>query len=564
MPAARRTPFMSAVRILVPSPGQTPPLTTSSRFMRTAHSWAARGTRLWKSAHIFIVPTSAPPGRLRHEPPRRGHMRQAFCPPPSRRPRTALPRPSSHEHQYRNRRVESHHLDPCGLPVPDRPPRRPLPRPAVSGTPRATQSWAGRLGHVRPRGRPMAGKTSNMSCWISRGCLCQAGTRSWPSSVRAITGCCRERVELGRCSRACAAAGAQPSSTPTIGWRSMGAEKPTALRRELRDSRVGFHCSSAASKTSLVAILPMGTLRARRPLTRLVGSLTPVSSTEPVPSPLWTGCRSFRVRAREPTSRAVVAAVEHVVWLGTPYCVRSQDLQHYYLNDFQSERYWLAETGTPEIFELKFSYIQGVGPRKLCCGGIFEPIALIDTICFRWTMRKAVHMDSGVKHIEEGTCGLAKCHTASGVVDTIISAPMAILSADYRSIGRRIYVSLPLNVPHRHYTGPSVVCFCCSELGPDLFMIMSNPNSRQPRRETSPILAERKDYFIAVLEESRQSQGCEGELRTLYRLRSATEISPAGSATTIALSGASAGNASAVEMSYVCRSASAHMYTFMT
>jgi hypothetical protein len=81
--------------------------------------------------------------------------------------------------------------------------------------------------------------------------------------------------------------------------------------------------------------MPKATFRVRQPPVRAFGSLTPVSSTEPVLGCVFlipysvfstkkstvtrherwplTGCRALRVTARELTSRAVVAAVGHVV-----------------------------------------------------------------------------------------------------------------------------------------------------------------------------------------------------------------------------------------------------------
>jgi alpha-L-rhamnosidase len=36
--------------------------------------------------------------------------------------------------------------------------------------------------------------------------------------------------------------------------------------------------------------------------------------------------------------------------------LRCTDLQHYYANNFQTDRFWLAGTGAPEVFEPQFSY----------------------------------------------------------------------------------------------------------------------------------------------------------------------------------------------------------------
>lgn len=88
-----------------------------------------------------------------------------------------------------------------------------------------------------------------------------------------------------------------------------------------------------------------------------------------------TGRRSLRVRARGLTSPAVIAAVEPVVvrWARLSPKVSlvmvdydeklaRADRQYYYSNNFQLDHYWLAGTGTPEVFELKFSYKQGYVP----------------------------------------------------------------------------------------------------------------------------------------------------------------------------------------------------------
>ncbi|KAJ7016292.1 hypothetical protein C8F04DRAFT_1163113, partial [Mycena alexandri] len=111
---------------LGPSPAQTPPLpTTDDLFTLSANgalSWAARRTR--RTCESPRTSSTLPRRRLdvctttrfavdtgrRHSVPRpRGVLGRLF------RAHLLL-----HEHQYRNRRVESHLLDPCELPAPDR------------------------------------------------------------------------------------------------------------------------------------------------------------------------------------------------------------------------------------------------------------------------------------------------------------------------------------------------------------------------------------------------------------------------------------------------------------
>ncbi|KAJ7818939.1 hypothetical protein B0H13DRAFT_2378618 [Mycena leptocephala] len=113
------------------------------------------------------------------------------------------------------------------------------------------------------------------------------------------------------------------------------------LSRELRGGV--FPCGESTLDIPEVK----GTIqRARQLPTHVVGSLTPVSITEPV-----SGC---------------VFLILYLVFIVAGWVsLAASGPKHCYSNNFQSDRYWLAGTGTPEVFELKFSYIRSsAGPWR--------------------------------------------------------------------------------------------------------------------------------------------------------------------------------------------------------
>ncbi|KAF7354273.1 hypothetical protein MVEN_01115400 [Mycena venus] len=112
--------------------------------------------------------------------------------------------------------------------------------------------------------------------------------------------------------------------------------------------------------TALVAVAPKGTLvRARQPPTRLIGSLTPVSITQPVPGQFVAAFERVVagwVRLTVSGPKGSLVTVHYGEKLNPDGTVIYQDTQHYYANNFQTDRFWLAGTGAPEVFEPQFSY----------------------------------------------------------------------------------------------------------------------------------------------------------------------------------------------------------------
>ncbi|KAJ7184949.1 bacterial alpha-L-rhamnosidase-domain-containing protein [Mycena filopes] len=110
----------------------------------------------------------------------------------------------------------------------------------------------------------------------------------------------------------------------------------------------------------LLAVAPKGALvRARQPPTRIIGSLTPVSITQPVPGQYVAAFERVvagwgRITAQGP--KGTLLTVHYGEKLNPDGTVIYQDLQHYYSNNFQTDRFWLAGTGAPETFEAQFSY----------------------------------------------------------------------------------------------------------------------------------------------------------------------------------------------------------------
>ncbi|KAJ7116959.1 bacterial alpha-L-rhamnosidase-domain-containing protein [Mycena epipterygia] len=116
----------------------------------------------------------------------------------------------------------------------------------------------------------------------------------------------------------------------------------------------------SAWNTAQLGTPPKGALvRARQPPTRLIGSLTPVSITEPVVGQYVAAFERVvagwvRLTAQGPKGNLIT--IHYGEKLNPDGTVIYQDLQHYYSNNFQTDRFWLAGTGAPEVFEPKFSY----------------------------------------------------------------------------------------------------------------------------------------------------------------------------------------------------------------
>ncbi|KAF7295965.1 hypothetical protein MKEN_01411100 [Mycena kentingensis (nom. inval.)] len=112
--------------------------------------------------------------------------------------------------------------------------------------------------------------------------------------------------------------------------------------------------------SALVATPPKGALvNQRNPPTRVVASLTPGSITEPVPGQFVAAFERVvagwaKLTVQGPKGSLVT--IHYGEKLNPDGTVIYQDLQHYYSNNFQTDRYWLAGTGSPEVFEPKFSY----------------------------------------------------------------------------------------------------------------------------------------------------------------------------------------------------------------
>ncbi|KAJ7491306.1 bacterial alpha-L-rhamnosidase-domain-containing protein [Mycena galericulata] len=112
--------------------------------------------------------------------------------------------------------------------------------------------------------------------------------------------------------------------------------------------------------TALLAVPPKGVLvSARQPPTRVIGSLTPVSITEPVQGQFVVAFERVvsgwvRLTAQGPKGHLIT--VHYGEKLNSDGQVLYADIYNYYANNFQTDRVWLAGTGAPEVFEPKFSY----------------------------------------------------------------------------------------------------------------------------------------------------------------------------------------------------------------
>ncbi|KAK7031487.1 bacterial alpha-L-rhamnosidase-domain-containing protein [Favolaschia claudopus] len=111
---------------------------------------------------------------------------------------------------------------------------------------------------------------------------------------------------------------------------------------------------------ALAGQVPKGALvRARNPPTRVVASLTPVSITQPVPGQYvaaFSRTVAGWVRLTVTGPKGSLVTVHYGEKLNSDGTVIYQDLQHYYANNFQTDRFWLAGTGSAEVFEPQFSY----------------------------------------------------------------------------------------------------------------------------------------------------------------------------------------------------------------
>ncbi|KAF7299043.1 hypothetical protein MIND_00852600 [Mycena indigotica] len=112
-------------------------------------------------------------------------------------------------------------------------------------------------------------------------------------------------------------------------------------------------------KSAFVAAAPKGILvRARQPPTRLRESLKPVKITQPIPGQYVADFGRVIVGWVKLTvngPKGSLVTIHYGEKLNSDGTVMYQDTQHYYANNFQTDRYWLAGLGT-ETFEPKFSY----------------------------------------------------------------------------------------------------------------------------------------------------------------------------------------------------------------
>ncbi|KAJ7049567.1 bacterial alpha-L-rhamnosidase-domain-containing protein [Mycena amicta] len=116
----------------------------------------------------------------------------------------------------------------------------------------------------------------------------------------------------------------------------------------------------SAWNTALVALAPKGTLvHASQPPTRLIASLTPVNITQPVPGQFVAAFERVVagwVKLSVTGAKGSLVTIHYGEKLNPDGTVIYQDPSHSYANNFQTDRYWLAGTGTAEVFEPKFSY----------------------------------------------------------------------------------------------------------------------------------------------------------------------------------------------------------------
>lgn len=96
-----------------------------------------------------------------------------------------------------------------------------------------------------------------------------------------------------------------------------------------------------------------------QPPTRVIETLTPVSISEPVKGIFvaeFERVVAGWVRLSVAGPAKTLITVHFGEKLNDDGTVIYEDLQHYYANNFQTDRFWLAGTGQEETFEPKFSY----------------------------------------------------------------------------------------------------------------------------------------------------------------------------------------------------------------
>ncbi|KAJ7235505.1 bacterial alpha-L-rhamnosidase-domain-containing protein [Mycena rebaudengoi] len=105
---------------------------------------------------------------------------------------------------------------------------------------------------------------------------------------------------------------------------------------------------------------PTGVLvNARQPPTRLTASLRPVSITEPVPGIFVAAFERVvagwaKITATGPAK--TLLTINFGEKLNPDGTVIYLDVAHNFVNNWQTDRFWLAGTGVPETFEPKYSY----------------------------------------------------------------------------------------------------------------------------------------------------------------------------------------------------------------
>ncbi|KAG5653242.1 hypothetical protein H0H81_001499 [Sphagnurus paluster] len=121
---------------------------------------------------------------------------------------------------------------------------------------------------------------------------------------------------------------------------------------------VGFSASGWAN--AQVVTGPKGVLvRQRQPPTRVIQSMKPVSITQPVKGIYVVAFERVvagwaKITVTGPAKTLIT--IHFGEKLKSDGTVVYEDNSHYYANNFQTDRFWLAGTGGPEVFEPKFSY----------------------------------------------------------------------------------------------------------------------------------------------------------------------------------------------------------------
>ncbi|KAF9549702.1 alpha-L-rhamnosidase [Agrocybe pediades] len=117
-----------------------------------------------------------------------------------------------------------------------------------------------------------------------------------------------------------------------------------------------------ASSWDFAAIMSAPTnvlVNALNPPTRVIESLTPVNITQPTPGVFvahFARVVAGWVKLTAMGPKKTLITIHFGEKLNDDGTVIYQDTQHYYQNNFQTDRFWLAGTGKPESFEPKFSY----------------------------------------------------------------------------------------------------------------------------------------------------------------------------------------------------------------